>query len=71
VDLIEQQTDRMRMVEAKSGETIANDSFDSMEALEKLLINKSVREKIEKQLEYGGSEAFVHNNVRVVPWNAL
>ncbi len=71
VDFIEPTTDRILMVEAKSGETIASDSCDAMQALEKLLVDKNANEIIEKQLVYGGSEPSVRSGVRVVPWNAL
>ena len=71
VDFIEPQTERIVMVEAKSGETIASDSFDAMRALEKRLVEKGANETIEKQLVYGGSETFVRDGVQVTPWDAL
>lgn len=71
VDFIEPGADRILMTEAKSGETIASDSFEAMHALEKLLTGKGSIETIDKQLVYGGSEPFLRSGVRVVPWNAL
>jgi len=71
VDFIEPQADRIRLVEAKSGETLGSDYVQAMHALEKLLIEKGASEKIEKQLVYGGSEASVRSGVQVVPWNVL
>ena len=71
VDFIEPQTDQLLMVEAKSGETLGSDYFQGMHALEKLLVDKGTKEKIEKQLVYGGSEASVRSGVQVVPWNTL
>jgi predicted AAA+ superfamily ATPase len=71
VDFIEPHGDRIAMVEAKSGETIASDSFDAMRALQELLVARSASEPAEMQLVYGGSEPSLRNGVRVVPWNAL
>lgn len=71
VDFIEPQKDRMVMVEAKSGETIASDSFHAMQALEKLLADKDASTRIDKQLVYGGNETAVRSGVRVVPWHEL
>jgi hypothetical protein len=59
------------MVEAKSGETLGGDYFQALHALEALLISRGAREKIDKQLVYGGTEASVRSGVQVVPWNAL
>ncbi len=71
VDFIEPQTDRILMVEAKSGETLGSDYFQALQALEKLLVDRGASEKIDKQLVYGGSEACVRSGVQVVPWNTL
>jgi predicted AAA+ superfamily ATPase len=71
VDFIEPQTDRILMVEAKSGETLGSDYFQALQALEKLLVDRGASEEIEKQLVYGGSEACVRSGVQVVPWNTL
>jgi uncharacterized protein len=71
VDFIEPATDRILMIEAKSGETLGSDYFQKLNALEALLENKGIREKIEKQLVYGGREALVRSGVRVIPWNEL
>lgn len=71
VDFIEPQADRIRMVEAKSGETLGGDYFQALHALEALLIGRGARERIDKQLVYGGTEACVRSGVQVVPWNAL
>jgi predicted AAA+ superfamily ATPase len=71
VDFIEPLADRMRLVEAKSGETLGSDYFQALHALGNLLMEKGASEKIEKQLVYGGSEPSVRGGVQVVPWNAL
>jgi uncharacterized protein len=71
VDFIEPLADRLLMTEAKSGETVGSDFFQSMHALEKLLVNKGATGKIEKQLVYGGSGSLARNGVQVVPWGSL
>lgn len=71
VDFIESQANRTVLVEAKSGETVGSDYFHAMHTLEKLLVDRGVSEKIEKQLVYGGSKAVVRNGVEVVPWDRL
>jgi predicted AAA+ superfamily ATPase len=71
VDFIEPLADRTLLVEAKSGETVASDYFQAMNALEKLLSGRGADEKIEKQLVYGGGEASVRSGVQVLPWNTL
>lgn len=71
VDFVEPLTERIRLVDAKSGETVGGDYFQAMEALERLLASRGASEKIEKQLVYGGSEAFLRAGVQVVPWNDL
>ena len=71
VDFVEPLADRIRLVEAKSGETLGGDYFQAMDALEKLLTSRGASEKVEKQLVYGGSEASVRAGVQVVPWKNL
>jgi predicted AAA+ superfamily ATPase len=58
-------------VEAKSGQTIAADSFDGLRAFDAVHETGSVPRPITTRIVYGGSERQRRSGVEIVPWSAI
>ncbi len=71
VDLLQATSDKITLIESKSGETIGSDFFDAMEALEAELTKPKPPIDVTKVLVYGGAESVTRRGVRVTAWNAL
>jgi predicted AAA+ superfamily ATPase len=71
VDLLQTTSDKITLIESKSGETIGGDYFDALEALEVELTKPKAAVEVDKVLVYGGDESMTRHGVRVIAWNAL
>ena len=71
VDAILERGDALVAVEAKSGETIADDFFAALECFEQALAVPGRARKIEKVLVYGGDWSGVRSGTRVLPWSEV
>jgi uncharacterized protein len=68
VDILIDAGGTLIMVEAKSGATIADDFFRSLDALGKLVATIEPQRAIEKIVVYGGGSSSQSGQTRVVPW---
>ena len=67
VDVLIEQGDRLRPVEIKSGSTFRVDFLRGLHRWAGLAGKVSVS----PTLVYGGDEAFVHHDTRVLPWHQV
>jgi hypothetical protein len=71
VDLLQATSDKITLIESKSGETIAGDFFDAMEVLGTEFTQPKTPIEVDKVLVYGGAESMTRRDVRVTAWNEL
>lgn len=71
LDLIIEDGDLVRLVEMKSGETIATDFFKPIEALASYIQASGAKRAVEGVVVYGGEQAQTRSAGRVVPWREV
>jgi predicted AAA+ superfamily ATPase len=72
VDLVVSDGQRMRLVEAKAGATVAGDSLVPLRRFAELLEKRDpLAAEVEQWLVYGGAERLVRENAEVLPWGAI
>ncbi len=65
IDLLLEDGEKLEAIEMKSGQTIAPDFFSSLDRWRKL----AGQPDMPARLIYGGTTAFIHHNIAIVPWN--
>jgi uncharacterized protein len=69
IDLVLSGPDKTRLVEIKSGQTIGEDFFDGLRAVDELM--SKAPEPRECFLVYGGDKSHKRSGARVLAWNAI
>lgn len=64
IDAFIQDAETVRLVEVKSGATVAGDWFDGLVEM----AERSAEREVSSALVYGGDRAHVRRGVRVLPW---
>jgi hypothetical protein len=71
VDLVVDDGDSWLAVEAKSGATVAADTFDGLHAFDEIATRAWPERAVDRRVIYGGSESQVRSYARVVPWTQI
>lgn len=71
VDLLVAGSERWTAVEIKSGKTVAQDYFTALRALPGRLSLPVGVSGLDRAVVYGGDEASVQDDVRVIPWSGV
>jgi len=71
VDVVVDGGDSFLAVEAKSGATIAADTFDGLHAFDEIARTVRPGRAVDRRVIYGGTEAQERSYARVVPWTEI
>jgi predicted AAA+ superfamily ATPase len=71
VDVVVDSGTTLLAAEIKAGQTIAADSFKSLDELSRLLAQYRLSRKVRARLVYGGNAAQKRTGVEVVPWSRV
>ncbi len=71
VDVVADDGNSVRAVEAKSGATISADAFDGLRALDDVAKAAWPERAMDRRVIYGGTEAQQRSYARVVPWTQM
>jgi hypothetical protein len=71
VDAVVQSGQRALLVEAKSGETVSSDAFDSLDRVQTVLEAGNHQPKASKMVVYGGRDRWVQREVTALPWGDM
>jgi hypothetical protein len=66
-----QSGQRALLVEAKSGETVSSDAFDSLDKVQAVLETGSHQLKASKMVVHGGSDRWIHRKTTALPWGDI
>jgi hypothetical protein len=71
VDLVLEGASRIVLTEVKSGATVQEDMFVTLEKLAALAAAKGAHQIIEQQIVYGGDSAQRRSHAAVIPWSQV
>ncbi|MCU0290992.1 MAG: DUF4143 domain-containing protein, partial [Thermoanaerobaculaceae bacterium] len=71
VDVLVADGERWLALEVKSGKTVATDFFATLEALPRRITLPPGVTRLDRAVVYGGDEARLQRDVRVVPWSGV
>lgn len=69
-DAVVQAGERAILVEAKSGETVSSDAFDSLDAVESVLA-RGRRQEAAKVVVHGGRDRWLQRDATALPWSDI
>ncbi len=71
VDLINNDGDKLQLVESKSGETLHQEHYKNLNMLAGKLLAKQPELSVEKHLVYGGDNNSSRFDVKTISWNSI
>ncbi len=71
VDVLVADGERWLALEVKSGKTVATDFFAALEALPRRITLPPGVRRLDRAVVYGGDEARLQRDIRVVPWSGV
>ena len=71
VDVVIDEGNSFQAVEAKSGATIAADTFDGLQAFDEIAMSSWPDRTVSRRLVYGGDQAQRRSYAAVVPWTEI